>query len=221
MVDRKEISQALESLKADSPERKFNETIDLCINLKDVDLNDPAKRFRLEIPLPHPPNKPVKVAVIGDDNLVYQCNQLIEKDKTLEGRLLALGESALESLAREPAQARKVSKGYDYFVAIPQLMPSVGRILGKYLGPIGKMPTPLPPNINIESEINRYSRVTRARLRTNPVIHLKVGTRDLSTKDLTENIVSCLIEIERKLDRGDANIKSLFVKTTMGPSFKI
>ncbi len=206
---RKAIQQAIES----APKRKFLETVELAINLKDIDLRDPAKRFNTQVLLPHKPSKDVSVALIGDDAMLQQA-----KDA---GFAELISKEDLEQFIRDPKAARKVAKKNDYFISLAPLMPLVGRSLGRFLGPRGKMPTPIPPNANPTDFLNRFSRTVLLRLRQNPVIHARIGTVDQPVEDLVENAKSVLAEVERRLEQGERNIKSIYVKTTMGPAVKV
>ena len=57
------MAKVIEALEA-SKERKFLESVELAINLKDVNLADPKNRINEEITLPHGRGRGVKVAAI-------------------------------------------------------------------------------------------------------------------------------------------------------------
>ncbi|MHA2033646.1 MAG: hypothetical protein ACW99Q_30125, partial [Candidatus Kariarchaeaceae archaeon] len=129
-----------------------------------------------------------------------------------------LDENEVESLAKDSKQAKEFITSIDYFLAIPQLMAVVGKNLGRYLGPSGKMPTILPPNANLEDFIARYTRTCKINLKQNPVIHCRVGDESMADNELASNIRTVLNEIENRLDSGANNIKHTHIKTTMGPT---
>jgi large subunit ribosomal protein L1 len=54
-----------------------------------------------------------------------------------------------------------------------------------------------------------------------PTFHVVVGSRDMSAEDITENIDAVLSRVISKLEKGRANIDSVYVKTTMGPAYRI
>ena len=207
------ILDAVRRAKGDSKERKFKESIDLAISLRDVDLKDPSKRFRAEVLLPHKLNKPVRLCIIGDDALVSKAQS--------EGVDYTLTEAGMEDLARDPNGAKSYISKIDYFLAMPQMMAVVGKVLGRFLGPAGKMPTVLPPNAEISDFVTRIGRTARIRLRQNPVIHCRVGTEDMPDEEIAANIRAILHEIENRLEQGANNIHATHVKTTMGPAIKI
>ena len=100
-------------------------------------------------------------------------------------------------------------------------MPLVGRFLGRVLGPRGKMPNPIPPNVDIDPIITRLRQSTRVRLRQNPIIHTSVGTANMTDEELSENVYSVLTNIMSKLEKGLNNLRSVYIKTTMGQPVKV
>ncbi len=207
------IIQAIEKALADKKERKFKESVDLHIGLQGVDLKDPSKRFRVEVLLPHKLNKTVRLCVIGDDSVIDKAKEA--------GVEFTLNETDLEEMVRDASATKTYIDGIDYFLAIPQLMATVGKLWGRFLGPSGKMPSVMPPNADINSFVTRYGRTCRIRLRQNPVIHARVATEDMGVDEIASNVRTILSEVENRLEQGQNNIKSAFVKTTMGPAVRI
>ena len=113
------IDSAIKSIR-ETEKRKFNQTIDLIINLKSIDLKKPENKFSKRIVLPHGRGKDVKVCIIGEKGDVT-------KDDVL-------------SFERDKSGAKKLSKKYEFFICEAPIMPLVGKILGRYLAPKGKMP---------------------------------------------------------------------------------
>ncbi|MDI6654550.1 MAG: 50S ribosomal protein L1, partial [Candidatus Hydrothermarchaeota archaeon] len=127
----------------------------------------------------------------------------------------------LEELAKNKKAAKKIVEEHDFFIAQTDLMPLIGRYLGTVMGPRGKMPKPIPVNAPIAPAVERLKRTVRIRTKDKPVLHVCVGTEDMEDKKLIENIEAVSKFLERKLEKGFASIKSLYLKTTMGPSVKI
>ena len=100
-------------------------------------------------------------------------------------------------------------------------MPVIGKSLGPILGKRGKMPTPLPPTQDVTPQINRLRNMVRVRSRDRPTFHLTVGNRNMDVKDLTENVDAVITKLEQTLKDGKQNLKSVYVKTTMGPAVKV
>ena len=207
------ITEAVAEAKKLAKDRKFTETVELAINLKNIDLKKPENRIRLEIPLPHSPSKKIKIAVIAEGDLALRAKEIAD---------LVINKNDLERYATDKKAVKDLGKTYDFFIAQADLMPTVGKILGPVLGVRGKMPQVVPPTgANLEPIIGRLQKVCKMRLRQNPVFFAKIGTKDMTNEEISENIESVLEAVEDKLEKGRENIRSIYVKTTMGPPVKI
>jgi large subunit ribosomal protein L1 len=211
-MDKKDIVASVSQAKA-SKKRKFTQSIDLSIALRDVNLKDPSKRFKADILVPHAITDNVTVCVIGDGDVISRAQEA--------GANYTLDADQLEEYAKNPAEAKSFIAQVDYFLAIPQLMATVAKNLGRFLGPAGKMPTVLPPNAPLDNFLGRYSRIVSIRLRQNPVINCKVAHEGLSDDEIADNVMSVLSEVEKNLDSGFNNVSKAYVKTTMGPAIEL
>ncbi|AFL94612.1 50S ribosomal protein L1P [Thermococcus cleftensis] len=211
--DRQKLVEAVKEAKARAKPRNFTQTVEMAVNLKDIDLRKPENRFKLEVVLPHGRGKEPKIAVIADGAVAEAAKKL--------GLDVISGEQ-LEELAKSPRQARKLAKNYDFFIAAAPLMPKIGRYLGRYLGPRNKMPQVVPPTMtNLEPIVNKLKKTVRIQLKNNPVVHARIGTEDMDDEKLAENAEAVLNAILNKLERGENQVKSVYIKTTMGPAVKV
>ncbi len=202
------VKKALE----ESKKRNFKESVDLAFNLKYVDLSDPKKRINEEIILPHGRGKPIKVAVFASGETALKAKNSAD---------LVITPEELDKLAEDKRKAKKLANEYDFFLAESSLMTKIGKLLGVVLGPRGKMPKAIPPGVDPTPMINNLKRTVRARSREKRTFHVPVGTRDMKPEDITENIEEVIKKITSKLDKGTGNIDSIYLKTTMGPSYKL
>lgn len=209
----KDIVNIIDKVKKSCEGRNFAQSIELIVNLRDIDLRKPENRITGTLELPNPPNKPVKVCLFATGELYMKA-----RDFKID---LILDKDELTKLASDKRQAKKIAKKYDVFLSEASLMPLVGRTWGVYLGPRGKMPTPIPPTLDLASAIERARRTVNIRVRNQPLIQLRVGTQDMDTKQIVENIQAALNWIIGKLPKGLANVRSIYVKGTMTPSFKV
>ncbi len=208
-----ELKIAIEKMKKDSPARKFTESVDIAVNLKDINLQDPSKRFQMDVRLPHPLEKEIKICVLGEGS------HLVEAESAGAARIINKDE--LDNISREPKLAKKLAQQYDFFIATASLMPQIGRSLGKFLAPRGKMPKPLPPTAPIEPLMNNFQSTIQIRLRQSPVIHARIGTIDMEIDFIVENALNVVRTIEGRLEKGEHNIRTIYIKTTMGPAIKV
>ena len=212
-VSKDAIAKAIADMKGKSEKRKFNQTVELAVKLRDLDLKRPEARISESVELPTPASKDVKVAVIAGGDLAVRARNA--------GADIIIGKDDLDKMGREKKQARKLAQNYDFFVAEAPLMPQVGKSLGQMLGPRGKMPTPIPPTAPIDDVIKRQRRNVRLKMKDQPVIQVKIGTEDMPDEALVQNIQTIIARLEAKLEKGSKNISGVSVKTTMGPLVKV
>ena len=208
-----DISRALGELRKALTKKKFAQSIDLVVRLREVDLKKPENRINETIALPNPPEKALKVCVIASGDLATRA-------KTAGADML-IGRAELDNLTKDKKAARKLAQEYDFFIAEAPLMPLVGRALGSFLGPRGKMPTPVPPNAPIEQVVTNHRKMVRVRMREQPVLQCRIGTESMADDKLAENIQAVVSRIEQKLERGFKNIAEVLVKGTMSKPVKI
>ncbi len=208
-----DISRALGELRKGITKKKFTQSIDLVVRLREVDLKKPENRINEAIALPNPPEKALKVCVIASGDLGTRAKAA--------GADMVVGRQEIDNLAKDKKGARKLAQDYDFFVAEAPLMPLVGRALGSFLGPRGKMPTPVPPNAAIDQIIANHRKMVRVRMREQPVLQCRVGTEAMPDEKLVENIQAVVSRIEQKLERGFKNIGEILVKGTMSKPVKI
>ena len=212
-LNMKNLIAAVKEVKANANERKFSQSIDLAINLQNIDMKKPEGRIQERIELPHSVGKEMKVCVIA-------TGEMATKAKTA-GASLVIEKAALEALVADKKKQKNIAKEYDLFIAEAPLMRLVGKSLGASLGPRGKMPTPVPPNANIEEQIEKNRNVVFVRMRGQPVIQCRIGNESMKDEELAENVQAVVRRIEGKLKRGIKNFRSVYLKTSMGSSIKV
>ncbi len=206
---------AIETAKKDSKKRNFIQSVevDVILTLREADLKKPESRINEFVELPNPTGKKVRVGVFATGDMAMRAKSA--------GADLVLGRTELEKLAGDKKAGRKLAEQADLFVAEAPLMPLVGKALGPFLGPRGKMPTPVPPAAPIEQIVDRYRRTVQIRLREQPHIQCTVGSEDMPSEAIAKNIEAVIARIGSKLPTGMRSIRGVYVKTTMGPRVKV
>ena len=202
------VQKALEGAK----KRNFVETVELAINLKDVDLSVPKNRITEDVILPNGRGKAVRICVIGGGELALKAKDVAD---------LVITPEELQTLADDKKQAKKIANTTNYFIAEAPLMAVVGKRLGTVLGPRGKMPKPIPPGADPTGMIESLRKTVSVRTKDRITFHAPVGTADMPVEQIADNIDALLKRIELKLEKGRMNIESSYVKTTMGPSERL
>ena len=202
------VQKALEGAK----KRNFVETVELAINLKDVDLSVPKNRITEDVILPNGRGKAVRICVIGGGELALKAKDVAD---------LVITPEELQTIADDKKQAKKIANSTNYFIAEAPLMAVVGKRLGTVLGPRGKMPKPIPPGADPTGMIESLRKTVSVRTKDRITFHAPVGTVEMPVEQIAENIDALLKRIELKLEKGRMNIESSYVKTTMGPSERL
>jgi large subunit ribosomal protein L1 len=211
LVDQR-LVDIMKKLQAESKQRKFLESVELAINLKDIDLTNPKNRIQEEIVLPNGRGKAVKVGVFGSSEMAVKAKGIAD---------VIVQPEEIETIASDKTKARKFARQGDFFLAEAPLMPTIGKRLGVVLGPRGKMPKPIPPGSDPKPQIEKLRSSVSVRTRDRKTFHLAIGTKDMAPDKLAENLDAVLKRLTTKLERGRMNIQSVYVKTTMGPSYKV
>jgi large subunit ribosomal protein L1 len=216
MAKESQLEVVLKKVIEGSPERRFNESVDMTVVLKGIDLKrDPKSRFSEIIELAHPPrNKVSKIAVIGTGDFAL---------KAKEAGADAVFDPS-EIIGKKKKDLKKLVKEYDFFIAQADILPKIVPTIGPVFGPRNKMPIPLPVtrSDDLPNMIERLRRSVVARMmKDQPVFHVKIGSRDMDVKELAENAERVIEALRRKYGSLDRYLKTIYFKTTMGPAEKL
>ena len=212
-LETKTLIDSVKEAKTKTEKRKFVQSVELVINLREVDMKKPESKIQELIELPHPVGKQSKICVIASGELALKARNA--------GADLVIERAELESLAGDKKKQKTLADTYESFIAEAPLMPVIGKVLGAVLGPKGRMPTPVPPSVNIADAITKQRKTILVRTRNQPVLQCRIGTEDMSDEQIAENIQTVLRRLEGKLKKGLKNVRSLVIKTAMGPPIEL
>ncbi len=215
-MDRKIILDSVKKVREISKKRKFDQTFDISINLKQLDFKNPNGKIDLFLQLINPKSKRPKICALVDKELSTKAkifDKVVLKDDFVKYK-------------KDKKELKKLGADYDYFVAQANLMPEVAATFGKVLGQKGKMPNPkagcvVPPTIDLEPLKERLSNQVRAVTKDQIVIKVPVGSEGMSDEDISNNISTVYNAIISAAPRKEQNIKSVFLKLTMSPSVQL
>jgi large subunit ribosomal protein L1 len=212
-LDKKNLLAAVKEAKEKSGQKKFNQTVDMILDIKEIDMKAPEGKIQEIVELPHATAKPNKICIIASGETALKARRA-GADRVIE-------RTDLDALAGKKKDLRKIASDYDVFISEAPMMQIVGRTLGPVLGPRGKMPIPIPPNADIIALIEKHRKTIVVRMRNQPIIQMTIGTQNQSDEELVENILAVLRVLEGKLKRGLKNIELAFIKTSMGTPVKL
>merc|ERR1711915_809290 len=145
-VPREVLQECVAAVKAGSDEkkRKFTETVDLQIGLKNYDPQK-DKRFSGTVKLKHVPRRKFKVCLLGDQQHCDQAKSL---------GLDCMSADDLKKLNKDKKKVKKLAKSFDGFIASDTLIKQIPRLLGPGLNKAGKFPTLVTHNDDLRQKVD-------------------------------------------------------------------
>jgi len=214
-MEKQTILTAVKKAVEASPKRKFSQTVDLVINLKELDLKKTDHQVDLFHALPHQA-KPKKICGLVGGELFEQAGKVLDK--------VILNDNF--SQFQDKKKAKKLASEFDYFIAQANIMPKVATAFGRVLGPRGKMPNPksgavVAPNANLKPLYEKLQRTVRATTKSAPLIQCAIGTEDMNPNDIAENALTVYSSLLQVLPNEKHNIRDIYIKLTMGKPVKV
>ena len=206
------INQAIKDALENAPERKFPESVDITFTIRDVDLKNPNNRIKEEIRLPSGRGRDLKIAM-------FAAGEAATKSKGAGIDVITPQE--IEELGGKKGKAKKIANSYDFFLSEVPHMGLIGRYLGVVLGPRGKMPRPVPPTLDPSIIAAGLKSTVVVKSADKMTFHVPIGTVKQSQEELSANAMAIYNRVISKLERGIGNIRSLYIKTSMGPAQRI
>ncbi len=215
-MNKEQVIKTLKKVKQNSPKRNFKQSIELIINLKGINLKKQDNQINVLAVMPYPWGKKNSVCAFVGSELKKQAEEVF--DETIH-----IDEFQKYS---DKKLLKKLAKKHDFFVAQANVMPQVATTFGRVLGPLGKMPNPkigavLPPTANPKQIYDKLQKSKRLMSRANPIIQTGIGKEDSKEEELAENAVAVYNTILHAVPSDIQNIKNIYIKSTMGPSFLV
>ena len=215
-MDRKVIEQTVQQVKKNSPKRNFKQSVDLVVNLKDINLKNPDEQVNMFATFEHDIGKNISIcALVGpelEDKSKAACNETVllsDFDKF-----------------KNKKDMKKLADRHDFFIAQATIMPKIATAFGRVFGPRGKMPNPkvgavVPPNANLDPLVAKLKKTVQLATKNDMTVRCMVGKEDNDDKVLVDNIMNAYNSIIQKLPNDENNVRNVMIKFTMGPSFMV
>lgn len=203
-----EFIKAIKELISKSEKRKFEQSVDLIINLKDFDIK--KDNVNLIISMPHLPRNSRVLAFLDNPNPAF--------DRVVTKR-------EMDSL--DLKQMKKIIDGYDTCVAAAKLMPELAKKFGRVLGPAGKMPDPKAGGVvmvedkaALEKLAANMKKTTKIKSKE-PSIKIMVGKENMKPEDLAENAEYVYRAVLNALPKKNENLRNVLLKLTMSKPVRV
>ena len=187
---------------------KFDETIDICMNLN-IDSKNGEQNVRGTITLPKGLGKKVKVCVFAKEDKQQEA-----KDA---GADIVGGDELIE----------KVEDGFTDFdrcISTPDMMSKVGK-LGKVLGPRSLMPNPKLGSVtnDLKKAIEDAKAGEIEYKNSDTLVQAGIGKSSFDKEEIKKNIIFFVEKISKDKPSGIKGdfIKRLFISPPMGPGINI
>ncbi|XP_005108000.1 60S ribosomal protein L10a-2 [Aplysia californica] len=213
-INRDSLRESIENILKYSNEtkkRKFTESIELQIGLKNYDPQK-DKRFAGTVKLRHIPKPKMKVCILGDQ---------VHCDQAKANNLPHMDIDALKKFNKDKKLVKKLAKRYDAFLASESLIRQIPRILGPGLNKAGKFPAPVVHGDSLIGRIEETKATIKFQMRKVLCLAVCVGHVDMSAEELYQNITLAINFLVSLLKKNWQNVRALYIKSTMGPAEKI
>ena len=191
--------------------RKFVETVELQVALKNYDPQK-DKRFSGTVKLKHIPKPRFRICILGDQQ---HC------DEATANEIKSMDAEALKKLNKNKKLVKKLAKSYDAFLASDSLIKQIPRLLGPGLNKAGKFPTLLTHNENMMAKVDEVKATIKFQMKKVLCLAVAVGHVNMTSDELAQNINLAINFLVSLLKKNWQNIRSLHVKSTMGPPMRL
>jgi large subunit ribosomal protein L10Ae len=208
-----QIAEALTAILKGKKERKFTETVELQIGLKDYDPQK-DKRFAGTVRLPHIPRPGLKICLIGDaKHLDIVKAQGIKVD--------AVDFEFLKTFNKDKKLVKKWAKKYALLLASDSLVKKIPTVLGPILNRIGMFPQVVTHNEDLRTKVDDSRASIKFQLKKVTCMAVAIGNENMTEEQLRQNINMGVNFLASLLKKGWHNLKSVHIKTTMGKPYKL
>jgi len=216
-MDKEQFKEAIGRVRKTSQKRKFTQSFDLIINLKDINLKDPAHQIDVFAPLHYSKGKKTKICALVGPELSKQAKDVFDS---------VVLHDDFPKYAKDKKLLKKLAKEHDFFVAQANIMPDVAKSFGRVFGPKGKMPNPkagcvVPPTANLKPLYDKLQKTVRIAAKTAPTVQAIVGNEEMKDEEVLDNIMTVFNVVIHHLPAEKNNIRSIYLKLTMGKSVKV
>ncbi|MBU0979774.1 MAG: hypothetical protein KJ709_03135 [Nanoarchaeota archaeon] len=214
-MEKAKISDALQKVR--QKKCNFKQSIDIVINLKNIDQKKDGEKLDFFVQLHYPKGKPAKVCALVGPELYEQAKKECAT---------AIVVDDFPKYQKDKRLVKQLARKHDFFIAQATIMPKVATVFGRVLGPKGKMPNPkagcvVPPNANLKQVIPRLNNLVRLNAKKEKIFSCSVGMEEGKDEEIIDNIMTVYNQAVHHLPNEKQNIGSVYLKLTMSKPERI
>jgi len=205
------LKRSIHTINTERKERKFVETVELQIGLKDYDPQK-DKRFSGSIKLKHIPRQKLQAIILGDQ---------IHCDQAKELGIPYIDAEGLKKFNKQRKPMKKFFKPYAVLLASESIIKQIPRLVGPSLTKLGKFPMTVSHNDNLQEKIDEAKATIKFQLKKVLCMGVGVANLNMTEEQQRENITLAINFLASLLKKQWNNIRTLHIKTTMGKAQRI
>ena len=212
-ITNEHVLNMITKMREGAKERKFTETVELQVSLKDYDPQK-DKRFVGSVRLPNIPRPKMKICLIADQKHVDEAaaNNIDIEVTTLDN---------LKKFNKDKKLIKKWAKKYNLLLATDSLVKKIPVVLGPVLNRIGKFPQPVSHAEPLQKKIDDVRASVKWQLKKVTNMNVAVANVGMEDEMVRQNIVMSLNFLTSLLKKQWQNLKGAHIKTTMGKSVRL
>lgn len=213
-MDIESIKKAIVAVRESSKSRNFTQNFDLIMNLQNLDLKKPESKVDVGVTLACPTKaKGLKICAVIDHSITG-AEEIFDK---------VVYSDDLQSYKGDMDKIRELTQKYDKFVVQANNMPAFAQVLGRYLGPLNKMPSPklgmvITAKTPLQPLYDKLQKTVHLQTKKNLVLQATVGSEKESDDVIAENVLHVYETLLHAVPNQQNNIKNFKLKLTMGKS---
>ena len=212
-ISRDAMAQSVQKVIAGSKEkpRKFTETVELQIGLKNYDPQK-DKRFSGSIRLPHNPRPKMKICVIAD---------ALHVDQAKAAGMDSVTADDMKKWNKNKKIIKNFAKKYDAFLSSEALIKQIPRLLGPGLNKAGKFPTLVTHSESLTGKADEVRSTIKFQLKKVLCMGVAVGHVGMAEHEIVQNVTLSINFLVSLLKKNWQNVRSLYIKSTMGKPIRL
>ena len=212
-INNQAVSEGIAELRKIMKQRKFTETIELQIGLKDYDPQK-DKRFVGSVRLPNNPRPNLKICIIADEKHKDEVAKF-----SIDVDVVDL--EYLKKFNKEKKLIKGWAKKYSLLIASDTVLKKVPVVVGPILNRIQMFPQVVAHNEPLLGKVEDIRSSVKWQLKKVTCLAAAVGSANMSDDELRVNIMMSLNFLVSLLKKGWHNCKSVHIKSTMSKSIKL